>query len=381
MEQVEKKVSGGRLMSLDLLRGLDMFLLAVVGPVFEGLCSTWKLAHGGEPLPEALTRQFTHDWSGFTLWDIIMPLFIFMCGAAIPFALPKRLVNGRAGKSYWSHVLGRVALLWGLGLLIQGNLLDFDLKTFSFFSNTLQAIAVGYFATACVLLIPSKRIQIAIPVVLTAFYGLLMHFGGDYSNGGNVTIPLEKWMFTTFLPADNCFVQELVNGTCLYTWFVPSIMFVVMTLCGFHATGILRNREWTPWRKAAVLGIYGGAMLAVGWILAIWVPLIKPIYTVSFTLQAMGYSALALDALYVITDIWMLRRGTGVLLLFGQCALTAYLLSHPPCGAAVEALAQSFMHGAPNLFGESLSPLLTSVCAGVLLTLALYVRRAMKASK
>ena len=35
--------------------------------------------------------QFRHPWGGFALWDIIMPLFIFMCGAAIPFALTRRL--------------------------------------------------------------------------------------------------------------------------------------------------------------------------------------------------------------------------------------------------------------------------------------------------
>ena len=75
----------GRLFSLDLLRGLDMFLLTVIGPLVIATQTGWKC------FPEPFYRQFHHAWEGFVLWDIIMPLFIFMCGAAVPFALRKRL--------------------------------------------------------------------------------------------------------------------------------------------------------------------------------------------------------------------------------------------------------------------------------------------------
>ena len=106
----------GRLYSLDLLRGLDMFLLTVIGPFFAAL-------NKATPLPDWFMGQFHHNWGGFTLWDIIMPLFIFMCGAAVPFALPKRMDDGRAGLRYWRHVASRVALLWVLGMVSQGRLL------------------------------------------------------------------------------------------------------------------------------------------------------------------------------------------------------------------------------------------------------------------
>ena len=91
-----------RLYSLDLLRGLDMFLLTVVGPFFSALNAATRL-------PDCVMGQFRHNWGGFTLWDLVMPLFIFMCGAAVPFALPKRMKEGRAGFEYWRHVLLRVA--------------------------------------------------------------------------------------------------------------------------------------------------------------------------------------------------------------------------------------------------------------------------------
>ena len=119
-----------RLYALDLLRGLDMFLLTVVGPFFAALNAV-------APLPAGVMGQFRHNWGGFTLWDLIMPLFIFMCGAAVPFALPKRMEGGRAGWRYWRHVIARVALLWVFGMVAQGRLLSCDILLVNPFNNTL----------------------------------------------------------------------------------------------------------------------------------------------------------------------------------------------------------------------------------------------------
>ena len=167
-----------RLYSLDVLRGLDMILLVVVGRIIKAADQVWHFS-------PAFMGQFKHGWECFTLWDIIMPLFIFMCGAAVPFALERRLVDGRAGGAFWRHVLLRVAMLWVLGMVVQGNLLTLDPAMFNPYSNTLQAIAAGYFAAACVMLIRSKAVRIAAPVVFALLYTLLLAFGGDYTEHGN----------------------------------------------------------------------------------------------------------------------------------------------------------------------------------------------------
>ena len=89
-----------RLFSLDALRGLDMILLTVVGPLVFSAQKCWGC------FPDGFMRQFNHGWECFTLWDIIMPLFIFMCGAAVPFALERRLKEGKG--VFWRHVLSQV---------------------------------------------------------------------------------------------------------------------------------------------------------------------------------------------------------------------------------------------------------------------------------
>ena len=357
--------SPNRLFSLDLLRGLDMILLTVVGPLVKGFNGSW-------PLPEGFMGQFKHGWECFTLWDIIMPLFIFMCGAAIPFALPKRLVDGKAGGAYWRHVLGRVVLLWFCGMLVQGNLCTLDPMKIMPFSNTLQAIAVGYLAVAAALLVPCRKIRASITVLLFAVYGLIIHFCGDYTPEGNATVAVDRWVFSLFLPEGNI---SLKIG--YYTWVLPSIMFVAMTLCGFHATEILKS-AMEKRAKAWALAAYGGGMLAAGWVLSIWVPVIKPIYTVSFTLQAMGWCTLALALLFVVTDIFQLRKGCGLVILYGQFALTAYLVAHTPFKPALDALAKALTQGFPQIFGTTPQPFLVQVVTAICLTFALLVRRALK---
>ncbi len=368
-----KEYSPDRLFSLDLLRGLDMILLTAIGPLVHGFNAAWHL-------PAPFMAQFRHGWEGFTLWDIIMPLFIFMCGAAIPFALKKRMVDGKAGWAYWRHVLGRVALLWFCGMLVQGNLCTLDPKKIWVFSNTLQSIAVGYLATAAVLTIPCRKVRIAIPVALTAIYGLLVHFCGDYTPQGNFTVGFDRVVFSWFLPADNTVFAYISNpkATTIYTWVLPSMMFAAMTLCGFHAAELLRS-GLEKRRKALWLFAYGGAMLVAGLLLSIWVPVIKPIYTVSFTLQAMGWCVLALAVLYVVTDILMFRRGMGLVILFGQFALTAYLVSHMPFRPALVKLAETISQGFPQLFGPTPQPFLTAMVQVACVVFALLVRRAIKA--
>ena len=173
-----------RLVSLDLLRGLDMLLLTVVGPFFTAL-------NEAVGLPDAVMRQFHHAWGGFTLWDLIMPLFIFMCGAAVPFALGRRLENGRTDAKYWIHVAKRFALLWFLGMVAQGRLLTLDLSQISFFDNTLQTIACGYLVAAIALPVKSRKVRIALPMVLALAYAAFLHFGGDYSQTGNAAAKFE----------------------------------------------------------------------------------------------------------------------------------------------------------------------------------------------
>jgi predicted acyltransferase len=307
--------SKDRLYSLDLLRGIDMIFLTVVGPLLLAANEGWKC------LPDGVIRQLNHGWECFTLWDLIMPLFVFMCGAAIPFALDRRLEEGK--KVFWRHVLSRFALLWVLGCLVQGRLATLDPLKISPYSNTLQAIAAGYLAVAAAMSAGSRRLMVAAPVVLAAGYTLLLAFFGDYSQYGNFAFKVDRAILTSILPAGNSFVKNPSH----YTWFLTSMMFAAMTFAGYFATRILLRPDGKISRFWHLVS-YAAALLAVGFGSQPWIPCIKPIFTLSFTAQAMGWSVLLLAALYLLADVYRVRRGSGWVIFFGRNALAAYFVSH-----------------------------------------------------
>ena len=351
-----------RLHSLDLLRGLDMFLLTVVGPFAAALNRT-------TPLPDALMGQFHHNWGGFTLWDIIMPLFLFMCGAAIPFALPRRMENGRAGLRYWRHVAARVTLLWVLGMVAQGRLLSFDALLINPFNNTLQAIASGYLVAAAVLCIPSEKVRTAAPFVLAVGYAAFLHFCGDYTMEGNAATCVERWILPRITPEGS---KALALADPGYSWWATIPMFGAMTLCGMSATAILRS-DATPMRRFGRLVALGAGLLAAGWALSPVIPPIKHIFTLTFTAQAMGWCCLALAVLYALADILRLRRGTWLLLLFGQTSLLAYMCHE--FQPVLNAFGDQFAPGAQHLFGERGVPIAVWFASSALLVAVLHVWR------
>ena len=319
-EEEKSRKRGERLFSLDFLRGLDIFVLTVVGVVLFAADGLYKL-------PPEVMKQFLHpEWVGFSLYDMIMPLFIFMCGAALPLALPRYLESdGSASLTYWTRVLKRVAMLWILGMIVQGELFSFDLHRISFFNNTLQTIAVGYLFTAVVARIPSRAVQIVIPFALAGGYTAFLHFCGDMTPTGNAAVVYEVKFLELFYPHASWHpVSQILDMH--YTWWTTIPMFGAMGLAGYHATTILLHETWDQKRKASVMMITGLALVGLGFALTTFDPCVKHIFTASFTSIAMGVSFVLYSICYTIFDIRRLRFGAGPIMLFGRNSLVAYLL-------------------------------------------------------
>lgn len=359
-----EKYPQNRLFSLDLLRGLDMMLLLCFGPLLKAL----SRATGG--LPKPFMDQLNHvDWTGFQLWDLIMPLFIFMCGAAVPFALGRRLENGKSTAAYWKRVGMRFALLWFFGMLVQGRFFTYDPDQFMYFSNTLQTIAIGYVAAAGVFLLKSRYTRLSIALSMFIIYGALMHFGGDYSQSGNLAMKVDKAIFGFFLPDTNPMMKE-----AKYAWVLPSFMYAAITILGMESAKLLTDKKLTHRLRAGILAAASLAILGAGFLLSLEIPVIKPIFTVSFTLLAIGWSMLALAVLYVITDIFKFRFGMSIPILFGQFALLAYMSAHLFDGA-YRSIAWIFTFGLEQYMTKEWAYVVMRVIMIGLMTYVLAIRR------
>src|SRR4051812_37073432 len=84
-EKVVVARPSARVLSLDALRGFDMFW--IMGGDKLAVAILALIPATNAPWVEQATKQFSHvGWEGFRFYDLIMPLFLFVVGGAMPFS-------------------------------------------------------------------------------------------------------------------------------------------------------------------------------------------------------------------------------------------------------------------------------------------------------
>ena len=360
-----------RLKSLDVLRGLNMFFLTVFTAWMVEFCYL-------VPGLDWLQPQWHHNPFGsttLTLHDWIMPLFLFCSGTAIPFAFAKYEAQGRTKAQMYWRILRRVAALWFLGMICQGNLLKYDFAQLKWFSNTLQSIAVGYAFSAIFYMNFKPRTQVLIAGALLLGYWALMMFvrtrdgfgGGDFGQHN-----LCEWVDRTVLGRHCDHATLNPDGSYYfkkagYTWLLSSLNFIVTVMTGTFAGEILKGGKGSSQgaepgsilgaepgsgrgaagaspevekatgviapaaptgaspRKALTLIGLGTAMFAAGKLWGLQMPVNKYIWTSTMTLVTSGIGFMLLGVIYWIVDCrkW---RGLDWLLPFGLNAIFIYFI-------------------------------------------------------
>jgi predicted acyltransferase len=309
------ELPAGRVLSVDALRGFDMFWIIGGKKIFKGLdeaCDT--------RLTNWLFSQLDHaEWYGFTFYDLIMPLFLFLVGISMVYSTRKRLGTVPSAQVLWKHIGIRIAWLWVLGMAVQGKLLTYDVNQIKLYSNTLQAIAAGYlFASIIILYLPVVR-QIAVTLFLMlvtwgAFLWIpVPGFGTNtYAPDGNVAIAFDKLILGRFQ-----------DGTT-YTWILSSLNFGATTMLGVF-TGYLLQSRLSALQKFYGLLLSGIALVVMGLLWSIWHPLIKHLWTGSFVLFSGGLCIILLSVFYGIIDVFEYRKWSFPLVVIGSNAIAAYV--------------------------------------------------------
>ena len=373
-----------RIFCVDLLRGLDIFYLLAIHYAFlaPGVFQVW-------PLKSTAARAFwLHSVSafaapgqvptGFGILDFTQPLFIFVTGVSASLAFRKFLTDdGRVDLSaFWKRLAQRMLMLWACGSLIRG-LLTFRLFTgpdsapsFVLYSDTLHTIAVAYCAASVGLLLrtPWKRLALGLGLITTA--AVVMGPCGDYSQHGNAARLFEE------------FVYGKIGGRAKdFCYLLTTLSWAGMGVLASLAGDVVKGPR-APWSKVRTLSVAGAVSLVAGGTLAFWIPPIRYIYTVSFVFLTQGLALLLLAALYALTDIGNVRRGTGLLVLFGQCSLAAWMMM-VFFGGSLTAAAERFVVGVPRLIGtDAYQPLFVGLARmAVLVALVGMWRRFRRAAR
>ena len=312
-----------RLASLDILRGFDLFMLVFFQPVFIAFARHWAEV----PVFSFLLNQFDHvQWEGFAVWDLVMPLFLFMVGAAMPFSFDKYRENSDKTVIY-KKIAKRFVILFILGAVVQGNLLSLDPLQIRIYTNTLQAIAMGYVISAVLLLHLSQKWQITATAILLVSYWAMLTFFGDFTPEGNVAETIDRTLLGRF--RDGVWYDQ--DGTWhfsdqyRYTWILSSMVFGVTTMLGVFAGQIMKNGK-DKLKNSRLMFLLGIALLVSAWLLSFQTPIIKKIWSASMTLWSGGLCFLLMALFYYIID----HRGWGSCLnwlkIYGMNSIVAYCL-------------------------------------------------------
>lgn len=340
------QLKAGRLESLDMLRGFDLFMLLMFQPVFMALSGVMDV----EWL-EPVRYQLEHEpWdASFRLWDMVMPLFLFMSGASIPFAMNKYLSGERPRSEAYLRIAKRVILLYVFGGIVQGNFLGFDPNRIYLYSNTLQTIAVGYLVTSLLVLNCSLKWQVVAAVALLVIYWIPMTFCGDFTPDGNFAEKVDSVILGRF--RDGTRLGE--NGEWVhsphyhYTWIWSSLNFSVTVLLGSFAGQITRRVERAKAWKL-LLGV-GVGLLVCGKLWSLQMPINKQIWSSTMTLWAGGWSFLALAVFYYIIDYKGYKRGLEWLKYYGMNSIVAYMLAE---AVNFRSVVDSVSYGLKPLLGD-----------------------------
>jgi predicted acyltransferase len=304
----------GRLFSLDALRGFDMFWIIGGQEIVKGLAKVFP-----GKLSELAVMQLEHvRWQGLHCYDVIWPLFMFMVGVSLSFSLTRRKLSGATDKVLYLHALKRVLILFVLGMMAQGNLLQFNLATLHPCYSVLHGIAAGYLIATVVMLRFGPKGQAIATAVFLILYWILL-----------IIIPVPGVGRGVLTPTGNAatYVDHLVLGRFAFgenTWFLSYLGFAASVLIGGLAGNLLRSARSAK-DKCLFLSAGGVGIVGLGLIWSLWFPIIKLLWTSSFVLVTGGISCLLLEAFYLVVDVGGYRKWAFGFVVIGTNALAVYM--------------------------------------------------------
>jgi heparan-alpha-glucosaminide N-acetyltransferase len=293
------------LASLDAYRGFIMLLL-----VAEGFGLGVLRNHPGW---EWLAGQVDHAaWEGCTFWDLIQPAFTFMVGVAMPFAFARRMAEGGNPWRVFRHVAWRAFMLivlsniysnWGGSRGLRFQLI-----------NVLCQIAFGYMICFWVMRLRFP-VQVGVAAAMLAGYWALFAIfpgpEGAWSKVGNIGQVIDKVVLGYTYSGGYTTINFIGNA--------------ITILFGCWAGMLLRADKPQAYKLKVLLGC-GAAGLALGLALQPLNPMIKRLWTPSFTFFSAGWVILMLAVFYWVVDMKQVKRWAFPFFVLGMNSLFVYSL-------------------------------------------------------
>ncbi len=379
-------VSANRLASLDVYRGLVMFLM---------LAEVLRLGAVAAARPESRLWQFlawhqSHvEWVGCSLHDLIQPSFSFIVGVAMPFSLAVRSGTGQSSLRMTLHALWRAVVLVLLGVFLRSTSSS---QTRWTLEDTLSQIGLGYFWLYLLGGCKVRTQLVALAVLLVGYWGAfacyplpgtdfdwsqtgvgpdwphhLAGFAAHWNKNTNLAWAFDRWLLNLF-PREKPF--EFNGGGYATLSFIPTLGTMLLgLLAGEHlrSPGSVVARSGRLW-------LAGLLLLVLGWGLGVLgiCPVVKRIWTPSWTLFSGGWCLWLLAGLYLVIDGWGWRRWSFPFMVIGMNSIAAYCLAALGEGFVAQNLSIHLGHAPFQALGEAYEPLLHGAAVLLVFWLVLW---------
>ena len=298
-----------RLLSLDFMRGMIMFLLALEG---AGLYDVLNDATEGKGIHILVQQLHLHPWNGLRFWDLIQPAFMFMAGIAMAYS-----VSGMKSRSVSSgqrnlKMLKRCGWLffWGvLSYAVRKSGLSFELW------NVLTQLSFTLLLAYLIFELNIKA-QIGISVGLLLLTEMLYRYAAvpgfdqpftDQQNFGNYV--------------DLLLMNKINKGGWVAINCIPT---AVHTIAGAVLGKLMISQQKDLMKNilvaAAICLVLGYALDLSG-----ITPIIKRIATSSFTLASLGWCLLCMAVCYHWIDVKQKNKGLYFFQVIGMNSIFIYL--------------------------------------------------------
>jgi len=330
-----------RLVSVDAFRGLVMVLM---------LAEVMQLPRVAQVFPHSLFWRIVGfntehvPWQGCSLHDLIQPAFSFLVGAALPFSIASRRRKGQSFLQMIGHAAWRAFLLIVLGIFLRSLHAH---QTYFTFEDTLTQIGMGY---VFLFLLGFTRVRtqvIAFALIMILFWAAFVIYSlppanFDYARVGvppnwehNYTGFLAHWnknsnlawafdvWFLNLFPREHPFVFNEGGWSTLS--FIPTLGTMILGLL----TGEWLKSDRSKLQKLQGMAIAGVALLLLGLVLQ-WAgvcPIVKRVWTSSYTLYSGGWVVLILGGFYALIDWKGLRGWSFPLVVVGMNSIAIYVMS------------------------------------------------------
>ena len=308
----------GRIISVDALRGFDMFWIIGIDEVIWAAEKAWP-----NTFTHVLAAPLKHcEWDGFSFYDLIFPLFVFLVGVSTVFSLTKTLQQENRAAPY-KRIFRRFLLLYLAALVHDGAFWGEHFRLL----GVLQRIAWCYLITALLFC------HLKFRGLLVVFFGILISYWallsfvpppGEPSPTFAIGRTWPNYIDLHYLPSGSGGRHGWINEGILST--VPA---VATCLLGLFAGMLLRRKNVGDKQKVAGFVICGTLLVAVGYLWGLQFPVIKRIWTSTYVLVAGGYSCVLLGLFYLIIDVYKRKKWAAPFVRIGSNSITAYVV----CGA------------------------------------------------